>query len=122
MEPIFKGGINFALKIPKSKYAKTLDFYRNILKFEVREVPITHPTVSRSHQVAFGDNIIWLDCVDHCTHAEVWLEIKTPDVEKATEYLSTHAIETCDELEEIPENAHWIQDPAGTVFILNSTH
>ena len=119
MEPAFMGGINFVLKIPKSKYAKTLDFYKNILKFDVREVPIQHPAVSRSHQAAFGKNTIWQDCVDHCTHAEVWPEIRIPDVKKATEHLSAHAVETCDELEEIPENSHWIQDPAGTVFVLN---
>lgn len=29
-------------------------------------------------------------------------------------------IDQCDEIEQIPENMHWITDPAGTVFILKT--
>ena len=77
-----------------------------------------NPTVSRTHEVKFGNNTLWLDCVDNYTHSETWLELKTPDVSKATEYLKDNGIETCDELEKIPKENHWIMDPAGTVFIL----
>jgi hypothetical protein len=118
MKQKFEGGINIAIKIPKSKYEKTVEFYKDILKLEVTEKPITNPTVSRTHEVKFGPNIVWLDCVDNYTHSEAWLELKTPDVEQATDYLKSKGIEPCDELEKIPENMHWIQDPAGTVFIL----
>lgn len=114
----FSGGINIAIKIPKSKYQETVSFYRDILKLEVAEKPIKNPTVSKTHEVKFGNNIIWLDCVDNYTHSETWLELKTPDVEKATEYLKSNGIETCDELEEIPKENHWIMDPAGSVFII----
>ena len=120
MSATFQGGINIAVKIPKSKYEKTVAFYRDILKLEVVEKPISLPTVSRTHQVTFGPNILWLDCVDNYTHSETWLELRTPDVESATDYLRTNGIETCDELEQIPETMHWITDPAGTVFILTS--
>lgn len=118
MDNKFEGGINIALKIPKSKYEETVVFYRDILKLNVEEKPISNPTVSRTHQVKFGSNIIWLDCVDNYTHSEVWLELKTSDVSVATEYLTSKGVNTCDELEQIPENMHWIMDPAGTVFIL----
>jgi len=118
MEPKFEGGINIAVKIPKSKYEKTVAFYRDILKLEVEEKSIQNPTVSRTHQVKFGGNILWLDCVDNYTHSETWLELSTPDVGLATTYLSEKGINTCDELEELPDNMHWITDPAGTVFIL----
>jgi len=114
----FEGGLNIAIKIPKSKYDKTVTFYKDILKLEVTEKPIDHPTVSRTHEVKFGHNTVWLDCVDNYTQSETWLELKTPDVSKATEYLKNNGIETCDELEKIPEDNHWIMDPAGTVFIL----
>ncbi len=114
----FSGGINIAIKIPKSKYNNTVSFYRDILKLEVTEKSINNPTVSRTHEVKFGHNTIWLDCVDNYTHAETWLELKTPNVEEATEYLLSRGIETCDELEEIPKENHWIMDPAGTVFII----
>ena len=118
MEPKFEGGINIAVKVPKSKYEKTVAFYRDILKLEVEEKPIQNPTVSRTHKVKFGGNTLWLDCVDNYTHSETWLELSTPDVGLATAYLSENGINTCDELEALPDNMHWITDPSGTVFIL----
>ena len=114
----FEGGINIAIKIPKSKYEKTVSFYKDVLKLEVTERSIDNPTVSRTHEVQFGNNTVWLDCVDNYTHSETWLELKTPDVAKATEYLKNNGIDTCDELEKIPDENHWIMDPAGTVFII----
>lgn len=114
----FSGGVNIAVKIPKSKYEKTVAFYRDILKLEVVEKPVESPSISRTHQVKFGNNILWLDCVDNYTHSETWLELRTADVDAATRYLKSRGIETCDELEKIPDNMHWIMDPAGTVFIL----
>lgn len=118
MKPNFEAGINIAIKIPKSKYAQTVDFYKNTLNLEVEEKPINHPTVSRTHQVKFGPSVIWLDCVDNYTHSETWLQLTVPDVEEATDYLQSRGVETCDELEELPGQMHWIQDPAGTVFNL----
>ncbi|MCC2600575.1 MULTISPECIES: VOC family protein [unclassified Sphingobacterium] len=116
MNQKFEAGINIAIKIPKGKYEKTVSFYRDILKFEVSEKPIDNPTVSRTHEVKFGNNVIWLDCVDNYTHSETWLQLTVPNVAEATDYLLSNGVETCDELEELPENMHWIQDPAGTVF------
>lgn len=118
MDINFEGGINIAVKIPKSKYAKTVAFYRKILKLSVEEKPIDNPTVSRTHKVTFGNNTLWLDRVDNYTHSETWLELKTSDVDAATKHLRSEGIEPCDELEQIPEHMHWIMDPAGTVFIL----
>ena len=120
MDIKFEGGINIAIKLPKSKYDQTVSFYRDILKLEVEEKPITNPTVSRTHQVKFGNNIIWLDCVDNYTHSETWLELNVGNVEQATSYLKENGVETCDEIEELPENMHWITDPAGTVFIVKT--
>ena len=116
----FNGGVNIALKIPKYKYEETVAFYRDVLKLEVKEDPIDNPTVSRTHSVVFGPNTVWLDCVDNYTHSEAWLEIQTPDVEKATEYLRSKGITTNDEFEQIPKDMHWITDPAGTVMIMTS--
>jgi len=118
MDQQFTPGVNIAIKIPKSKYDKTVDFYRSTLKLEVTEKPIDNPTVSRTHEVKFGNIIIWLDCVDNYTHSETWLQLAVPDVEQATNYLQSNGVETCDELEKLPKNMHWIQDPAGTVFNL----
>ena len=118
MEAKFKGGINIAVKIPKAKYEASVIFYRDTLGLEVIEKPITNPTVSRTHEVKFGPNILWLDCVDNYTHSETWLELRTNDVPAATAHLSRHGTVTQDEFEQIPEGMHWITDPAGTVFIL----
>jgi predicted enzyme related to lactoylglutathione lyase len=115
----FEGGVNIAIKIPKSKYEETINFYRNVLNFEVEEKPIDIPTVSRTHRVKFGKNVLWLDCVDNYTHSETWLELNTDDVESARRYLKSKGVDTVDELEQIPENMHWIMDPAGTVFIVS---
>src|SRR5690606_26603641 len=112
---------NIAIKIPKSKYEETVKFYRDVLKLKVTERLIDNPTVSRTHEVEFGLNTLWLDCVDNYTHSETWLELKTSDVEKATEYLNNNGIGTCDEIEQIPKENHWIMDPAGTVFILGKS-
>jgi hypothetical protein len=119
MEPKFQGGVNIAIKIPKGKYEATVLFYRDILKLDVVEKPIDNPTVSRTHEVKFGNNIVWLDCVDNYTHSEVWLELRTTDVNHAVGYLRNKGVDTCDELEQIPVDMHWIMDPAGTVFILD---
>jgi predicted enzyme related to lactoylglutathione lyase len=116
MDIKFEAGINIAIKIPKSKYEKTVEFYKNVLKLDVDEKPIDNPTISRTHEVKFGNNILWLDCVDNYTHSETWLQLTVPDVEEATNYLQSNGVETCDELEELPKNMHWIQDPAETVF------
>ena len=118
MNPKFEAGINIAIKIPKSKYEKTVVFYRDVLKLDVEEKSIDNPTVSRTHEVKFGNNVIWLDCVDNYTHSETWLQLTVPDVEDATKYLKLNGVETCDELEELPSNMHWITDPSGTVFNL----
>jgi hypothetical protein len=118
MDIKFEGGVNIAIKIPKSKYEDTVAFYRDILKLDVQEKPINNPTVSRTHQVKFGHNTVWLDCVDNYTHSETWLEINTSDIAHATEYLRSKGIGTCDELEQLSENMHWIMDPAGTVMIV----
>jgi predicted enzyme related to lactoylglutathione lyase len=120
MDNKFKGGVNIAIKIPKSKYEETVAFYRDILKLEIEEKPISNPTVSRTHKVTFGNNVVWLDCLDNYTHSEVWLELNTDDVRTSTEYLVSKGIKTCDELEQIPADMHWIADPAGTVFILKT--
>lgn len=120
MNPTFEGGINIAIKIPKSNYEQTIIFYRDILNLEVEEKPITNRTVSRTHKVKFGGNTVWLDCVDNYTHSETWLELTTDDVPSATAYLASKNITTCDEIEELPENMHWIKDPAGTVFIVKN--
>ncbi len=114
----FEAGTNIAMKIPAYQYADTVHFYRDVLLLEVEEKPITHPTVLQTHTVKFGACTLWLDCVEGIDTSSIWLEIKTPDVPNATDYLTTNGTQTFDELEEIPHNMHWIKDPAGTILLL----
>lgn len=118
MDTKFEAGVNIAIKIPKGKYEKTVAFYRDILKWEVEEIEIDNSTVSRTHKVKFGDLVLWLDCVDNYTHSEVWLQLTVDDVEGAKNYLLAKGVDFCDEIEKIPLNMHWIQDPGGTIFNL----
>lgn len=118
MDIRFEGGVNIAIKIPKGKYEQTVAFYRDVLKLDVTEKPIDNPTVSRTHQVKFGHNTVWLDCIDNYTHSETWLELNTDNVEAATAHLQSSGVNTCDEIEQLPQDMHWIMDPAGTVFIV----
>jgi predicted enzyme related to lactoylglutathione lyase len=118
MDIKFEGGVNIAIKIPKGKYEQAVSFYRDVLKLEVEEQEIEHPTVSRTHRVKFGSNIMWLDCVDNYTHPETWLELNVDDVEQARNHLKANGVDTCNEIEQLPENMHWIMDPAGSVFIV----
>ena len=119
MNQLFEGGTNIAMKIPRSKYQSTVEFYRDVLGMTVKEIAIEHPTISRTHQVTFGKNTLWLDCVDNYAHSELWLELKTDNLDRAVSHLASHRTYTCDELEQIPDGAHWITDPAGTVILLS---
>lgn len=114
----FEAGANIAMKIPVHQYDATLQFYRDVLLLEVAEVPIRHPTVLQTHKVKFGTFTLWLDAVKDINTSTIWLQLTTPDVPKATEYLATNGIKTFDELEQIQENMHWIKDPAGTILLL----
>lgn len=116
----FTGGTNIALKIPKHKYEETVRYYKEILGMQVVEEPITNPTVSRTYSVVFGPNTLWLDCVDNYTHSEVWLEINTPDVSGAMDYLAAKGVTAKDEFEKIPASKHWVTDPSGAVMIVSS--
>ncbi len=114
----FEAGTNIAMKIPVHQYEATVQFYRDVLLLEMEETPIKHPTVLKTYKVKFGAFTLWLDCVEGIDNSSLWLQITTPDVQAATDYLKSNGTRTFDELEEIPENMHWIKDPAGTVMLL----
>ncbi len=115
--PVFSGGINIALKIPKVHFERTVAFYRDVLGFDVRPEP-DQPTTSCS--LAFGPNRLWLDCVDTYAQTDVWLELTTDDVAAATQHLRAAAVPIRDELEPLSPGmpGHWISNPAGVVHLL----
>ena len=116
-KPEFEGGINIALKVPKIHFQKTVEFYRDVLGFDVVE-DLEQATPSYTCQ--FGPNRLWIDMVENYSQTDVWLEIKTPNLEKATEYLKQNNVPVRDELEPLPAGmkGHWISNPAGVVHLL----
>lgn len=121
-EPSFAAGVNIAMKIPRAQYEATLAFYRDTLGFELREEPPGARTISRSYSLQFGPTTLWLDCVDQYSQPDVWLELRTDDLDAAVKRLQAAGIEPCDEVEPLDEGpgfrSHWIKNPAGVVHLL----
>src|SRR3954453_6707280 len=67
-------GSNIAMKVPAGLFDATVRFYRDAVALPVLE--------ERESSVgfAFGSMVLWLDRVEHATHAEVWLELSTSNV------------------------------------------
>ncbi|NNH68521.1 VOC family protein [Nocardia uniformis] len=122
MKPAFRGGNNIAMKLPKAQFDRTVAFYRDVLGMEVTDDSgeAIAEGVVQSAAIRFGPVTLWLDRVDNYAHADLWLELFTDDVDRATEYLATHGIPVQDELEPLPSgmNAHWISNPVGVPHIV----
>lgn len=122
MTPTFRGGPNIAMKLPKARFDRTVAFYRDVLGMEVTDDSgeTIAEGVPQSAAVRFGPVTLWLDRVDNYAHADLWLELLTDDVDRATEYLAAHGISAQDELEPVPSgmNAHWITNPVDVPHIV----
>ncbi|RJL31872.1 VOC family protein [Bailinhaonella thermotolerans] len=121
--PEFTPGLNIAMKIPKADYARTVAFYRDTLGLNVRQADASDaPTVAETHTVEFGPMTLWLDRVDTCTRAELWLQLQTDDLPAAVATLAATGVRPCDEVEPLPSHGtrtHWIKNPAGIVHLLS---
>ena len=117
---IFEAGRNIAIKIPMDVYEDTLSFYRDILLMDTEEVVVTDAWIQRSTKVNFGTIVLWLDGVPSAEPSTVYLEIQTNHLELALPYLRTNKVRMPAVPERLPPDAHWIQDPAGTVLLLRS--
>ena len=117
---IFEAGRNIAIKIPMDVYEDTLSFYRDILLMDTEEVAVTDAWIQRSTKVDFGTIVLWLDGVPSAEPSTVYLEIQTNQLELALPYLRTNKVRMPAVPERLPTDAHWIQDPAGTVLLLRS--
>ena len=106
-------GSNVAVKVPAGLFDSTVRFYRDTVALAVVD--------ERDSSVGFefGSIVLWIDRVEHATHAEVWLELSTSDVEGSTSVLVAAGARLADEIEPLDRNdRHWIIDPAGTVLLL----
>lgn len=124
MNPTFSGGHNIAMKLPKAQFDRTVAFYRDVLGMEVTDesghAEGVAEGVAQTASVRFGPVTLWFDRVDNYARADLWLELFTDDVDRATAHLAAHGVAVQDELEPLPSgmNAHWISNPVGIPHIL----
>jgi hypothetical protein len=114
--PLYSPGFNIAMKVPQADFDSTVNFYANVIGLRVKETPSTDSVV-----FDFGGKNLWIDRVESLTTAEVWLDIRTHDIDAARDHLASHQITRCDEVEELPEGmkAFWIKNPAGVVHLVS---
>jgi catechol 2,3-dioxygenase-like lactoylglutathione lyase family enzyme len=116
--PAFTGGINIALKLAPHRFDATLAFYRDVLGLPVLKNSPTHAVIEH------GPNRLHLDRVEHQTHAEVWLEVTTPDAPAAARALARAGVPRRDtpgaRVEPLPPGfrGFWIENPAGVVTLV----
>ena len=111
--PRFAGGQNIAIKVPRYRFAETVAFYRDTLGLPVLG------KVGTSESFRFGSVRLWLDCVDHQSQTDVWLELFSDDPDAAFAYLQERGVSAREEVEPLGDfPGHWVSDPAGVIFIV----
>jgi catechol 2,3-dioxygenase-like lactoylglutathione lyase family enzyme len=110
----FKAGNNIAIKVPEHQFSATVSFYKDVLGFElVRE---------EEHSVAFefGDKVLWVDLVSTLSQSEIWLEVRSNDLEHAAKHLHEKGVVRCDQIEPLPDDfeGFWISSPANIIHLV----
>ena len=105
------------MKVPPHQWEATVQFYRDVLGLRIIEHAPTEPP---SVCFAFGANQLWIDRVDGMSQAELWLELRTSDVQHAARHLDSAGIARRDEIEPLPEGfeGFWIQNPASVIHMV----
>jgi hypothetical protein len=119
MELEFQPGSNIAMKIPTHEYQSTVRFYRDILR--LKEIPASG--ADDTPRFAFGDKILWLDCMPGLSQAEIWLEIVANDIGQASDYLKEQDCYRRDEIEPLSRGfkVFWISSPANIIHLVSSS-
>ena len=118
-KPNFGPGSNIAIKVPTHQYNRTVAFYRDVLG--LTSLDIAYPDHYESTAFKFGDKNLWIDSTVGLSQSEIWLEIKTDNVEQAAEYFNDRQVVRMDDIESLPEDikGFWISSPANTVHLIN---
>ena len=119
--PDFAGESNLALKVPRYCYEATMRFYRDVLNLPLRGRSPASPTFPQgSPAFELAGMRLWLDEVQNYSQRDLWLQLRTSDLERAMRYLRDAGIPVRDELEPLGNfPGHWISDPAGTVLLVS---
>ena len=114
----FSPGKNIAMKVPSHEFEKTVAFYKDVLGFKIKEA--ASPDNMESATFEFGDKNLWIDKVPGISQAEVWLEVITEDIEKASKYFEEKSCVRRDEIEPLPEGfqGFWIANPANIIHLI----
>ena len=93
----FEPGKNIAMKIPAHEYENTVRFYR--------------------------DKVLWLDCMPGLSQSEIWLEVVTSDIGKASDYLKEQGCHRRDEIESLPNGfrAFWVSSPSNIIHLVSTS-
>lgn len=69
----------------------------------------------------FGEQRLWLDKVDHMSQAEIWLGIRSDNIEVAAEYLKSFGVTRRDEIELLPKGfkGFWINNSAKIIHLIS---
>ena len=111
-----RGGDNIALKIPSYCYEQTVAFYRDTLGLPFARHELGSPGFE------FGRNTLWLDHVPRYARSDVWIQVRTADVDEVAARLAAQGVPIREEVEpydDVP--GHWISDPSGVVIRLSPT-
>ncbi|NKL99953.1 VOC family protein [Rhizobium leguminosarum] len=113
MTELLCGGVDIAMKVPPHQYQATVAFYRDVIGLkQIGE--------GDAALFALGPIRLWIDEVPAMSQAELWLELMTPDLERAAAHLERAGVIRCDSIEALPEDLRgaWIVNPAGIVHLV----
>lgn len=118
-KPKFEPGNNIAIKVPSHQYNRTVAFYKDVLGLNPLDIAYADQYESIAFQ--FGDKNLWIDSAAGLSQSEIWLEIKTTDVEEAADYFKDHHVIRRDDIEPLPENVKgfWISSPTNIIHLIN---
>jgi predicted enzyme related to lactoylglutathione lyase len=119
MKPIFTPGNNIAIKVPFHEFDSTVAFYRDILGFKVVKASSTDGIDSVVFK--FGDKNLWIDRMSGLSQAEIWLEVVTDDIDRASDYFEENDCIRRDEIEPLPDGlkGFWIASPANIIHLIS---
>ena len=119
MDLKFEPGKNIAMKIPSHEYDDTVRFYRDVLRFK----ELTGSGAGDTPRFQFGDKVLWLDCMPGFSQSEIWLEVVTNDISKASAYLKEQDCHRRDEIEPLPKGfkSFWVSNPANIIHLVSSS-
>jgi catechol 2,3-dioxygenase-like lactoylglutathione lyase family enzyme len=93
---------------------RTVAFYRDLLGLPDAGEELGSPGFR------FGANTLWIDHVPRYARSDVWLQVRTPDVDAAADRLAAAAVPFREEVEPYDDlPGYWISDPSGVIIRLS---